>query len=902
MQVVRAGAVVVLAIVVTACGEARKQEAPQQATDDCSRCHGYPPPQNGPFIAATTTSHPAGATDCSSCHGDTVLADDITIKPGGLHMNGVVEALGHAEGYDDPTQHGPDAIAFLAGAGTSTCTDCHGATLTGGAGPSCASCHDAVVDDWKTNCTFCHGATTRLWSVTDLALAAPPEAVDGSPDATRIGAHQKHLRTGTLAPARPCASCHVVPGAADALHHFEANGSRGELSFDAFASKGTVAAYAGAGGTCTTYCHGSGDQFANPANQASPAWSATGIACDGCHGLPPQSGGTFPAPNPHAFHVTQTNGPQLSCNTCHPGYSISGSVPTVNVATHVNGTKEVVGNDRWSCTTCHTQLGVPIMHPPLGDQHMAFALADIASCRQCHGATYGGGSGPSCNGCHDTQVTASAPDWKTNCTFCHGTRTDGVTTATALAAPPQSVAATGAQDNTNSRIGAHQRHLAGGAYSNALACGSCHAVPTDALGHFTGENATIEFSTLAKQGVTTPGYAGSGGACAVYCHGSGTQFANPPGKVSPAWTSTPMACDACHGQPPTSGPVIGGTDAHAFHAGNGETCGSCHSGYGTGVNKALHVNGAKDAIGDAAWSCSTCHAAVSKPRTHAAAYVATHATDALADIAACARCHGSDYSVEFLGAGSSCNGCHGLITASAPDWKTNCSFCHGTRTANVTSAAAAAAPPQAVVNIGDQTRTNPRVGAHQRHLTAGRFSSPLPCSTCHNVPTGAQSLAHFAYAPPSPADQVAVVAFDALARQGAAGATYDRAAGSCAVYCHGSGTSWPTGSVSRVAAWTSTALACDACHASRPATGPAAGNHGAMHATTATGGPVPCTWCHLGYVQDATVDLGLHVNGARDVVYENRGGGVTTVSAPSWANCTQCHTGDATGNKNAPTF
>ena len=49
---------------------------------------------------------------------------------------------------------------------------------------------------------------------------------------------------------------------------------------------------------------------------------------------------------------------------------------------------------------------------------------------------------------------------------------------------------------------------------------------------------------------TGAAYAGAGGTCAVYCHGSGTELANPAGKLSPDWTDTGLACGDCHGQPP----------------------------------------------------------------------------------------------------------------------------------------------------------------------------------------------------------------------------------------------------------------------------------------------------------------------------------------------------------------
>jgi predicted CxxxxCH...CXXCH cytochrome family protein len=206
--------------------------------------------------------------------------------------------------------------------------------------------------------------------------------------------------------------------------------------------------------------------------------------------------------------------------------------------------------------------------------------------------------GVSCNECHGGFGYA---DWKTNCTFCHGTRTQGWTEANLrLAAPPQSIAGTGDQTSANPKVGAHQAHLGATTYVNPLPCTSCHGVPLrqfpGSLTHVDGQPVTPAFSGLATQGVTGAAYAGNGGTCAVYCHGSGTAFVNPGApastKASPAWTETSIACDGCHGTPPTTG-------EHGF-ANHQFPCGYCHldvAGSGATpsiVNKALHVNGQKD--------------------------------------------------------------------------------------------------------------------------------------------------------------------------------------------------------------------------------------------------------------------------------------------------------------------
>jgi predicted CxxxxCH...CXXCH cytochrome family protein len=260
-------------------------------------------------------------------------------------------------------------------------------------------------------------------------------------------------------------------------------------------------------------------------------------------------------------------------------------------------------------------------HPiPFVAEHTAAARANIASCRVCHGNDFGGAAAQSCNDCHTNQL-GFADDWRDNCTFCHGGGVAGRDPTWAgtlgLAAPPQSADGAGAQDNTNPKVGAHQAHLTAGTFSSPIACGSCHTVPPTtfaggSLNHV-GGTADVEFATTLRQGVTSPGYAGAGGTCAVVCHGTTAALGN---NTSPAWTSAGgVACGDCHTTTPTSG-------QHTFHLVTitcGVTCASCHPGYAlpATVNLANHANGVFEAAPItttatfSSWpaSCTACHAA-----------------------------------------------------------------------------------------------------------------------------------------------------------------------------------------------------------------------------------------------------------------------------------------------------
>lgn len=295
---------------------------------------------------------------------------------------------------------------------------------------------------------------------------------------------------------------------------------------------------------------------------ARPIDSAGSGQCATCHGAPPPpfvtttSGGTHPQSD--------------NCTLCHAStVSPTGEI----LAAHRNGTVEV---------TIHA---VPFTN------HPEVAFADLAACGTCHGPQLDGGvSGVSCDACHADAATfpggLSFPDWQTNCTFCHGTRTQGFTGAQPrLAAPPQGVR--GETLATQPQVGAHQKHLAGGTLSDGVGCSECHAVPGD-LSHVSGGPAAIAFGGLASQGSLSPQY--TGGSCAAtYCHGG-------QASTSPAWTGT-IACGDCHGSPPATG-------QHELTFHSGFPCARCHvqvagaTGAPTILDSAaargLHVNGTKN--------------------------------------------------------------------------------------------------------------------------------------------------------------------------------------------------------------------------------------------------------------------------------------------------------------------
>jgi predicted CxxxxCH...CXXCH cytochrome family protein len=305
---------------------------------------------------------------------------------------------------------------------------------------------------------------------------------------------------------------------------------------------------------------GSGCDSARPVGEAS---NTTAERCSGCHGFPPPPNVTTQNEHPNS----------VACSLCHPS-TVDASYNLVAGGTHLNGRVDV---------------GI---HPvPYVAQHTAVALQDLNACKTCHGSDFAGGaSGVSCTSCH---AGFGFSDWQTNCTFCHGNRTQGFALSAAtlpLAAPPRG--AHGETSPTVPQVGAHQKHVGNGSVlSDGVACAECHTVPSD-LTHVNGA-AQLTFGPLATQGGLTPSY--SGGSCsATYCHGS-TLLGGA--DTTPTWTAS-VACGDCHGSPPATGRHLI-TEPHATLE-----CSACHVQVATTTQppgilnspaaKALHVNGQKN--------------------------------------------------------------------------------------------------------------------------------------------------------------------------------------------------------------------------------------------------------------------------------------------------------------------
>ena len=568
-------------------------------TPSCSSCHGAPP------APPAAPNHPVVAADvrwCWACHPGTVDRQG-QIIPGGLHKDGKVEFTfaGHPDGYAAPAVHGRDFFAFVSGTGGPPCVACHGTAydIPVAAGSSCNSCHAAAGwTGWIANCSFCHGtkdpATQAGYAVAvHPTWAAPPDAISqrlGGPAAPeRAGAHAIHLTGSAVAGPFPCGVCHTVP---TTVAHVSGRDVRAAVALAPPWQAGPPdpAGYDPATGTCATSCHGAG---------RSPAWSSTGIACDGCHAVPPAT----------LVHTGLSGTDLTACAACHPATITAGGTIDVAGGKHVNGMVDRVGGHS-------AGFDQPVSHGPQYLDDVAGAPG-AADCRSCHGQDLA-----LCASCHSRPENGAWSSWESNCTFCHGTRTAAYAPAgLGLASPPDAVAQRLAGSPVPIRTGKHRAHLNGKAGYPGFACGACHAVPSSVSHVRVDRRAPVVFAAAAAFPALSAGElaalpsplasydaSASPPTCSAnYCHGATLSGGAPTALQSPPrWSSAAAAvnsCAVCHGLPPDTGQLLAADGVscattcsnHVFHvqAITGG-CDSCHHG-GAPVNgAALHVNGRVD--------------------------------------------------------------------------------------------------------------------------------------------------------------------------------------------------------------------------------------------------------------------------------------------------------------------
>jgi len=261
-----------------------------------------------------------------------------------------------------------------------------------------------------------------------------------------------------------------------------------------------------------------------------------------CH-----AGGHGPRVAPHALpftdpalHGAAASADLVGCQLCHGQAGGAGSNPrfSTRIGTLASGC-EAAG--------CHRLAdpafpAVSSAHPVPWRGHPGAGNL-VNACSLCHGATFQGGSGPSCSSCH-TLLAAGALPVPGSCSSCH------------------------AQDPATGSHPAH-RGLAG------VSCASCHnGGGAGGANHGSGSTTVSLLPAYsAKSGAALHNVDGT--CSAVICHG---------GMTTPAWGGVidiATQCASCHSDgtaDPSNPPEFNSyrSGRHALHAGLGLPCSDCH--------------------------------------------------------------------------------------------------------------------------------------------------------------------------------------------------------------------------------------------------------------------------------------------------------------------------------------
>ncbi len=262
----------------------------------------------------------------------------------------------------------------------------------------------------------------------------------------------------------------------------------------------------------------------------------------------------------HRTHMNSQAAP-AACETCHPGSSTYASAHrdgVIKVSSRINGSP--LTTPYKNNTSTFIQTGTPA----------------LGSCSNVN--------------CHFEKIT---PIWgsdpsTTTCTTCHGV-------------PPSG--------DMNGAAGSHSRHVQ--YFTGIVNCQKCHANNTN-FQHATSagnRNLRVNFVAAPNNGSGAysgplndylPSQANIFGSCSnTYCHSNGTSVATTviSANTSLVWGSGAMACNGCHGSPPTYVTDSPKANSHAKHV---FSCGSCHAGTtadGTSITDVTrHVNGAYDLV------------------------------------------------------------------------------------------------------------------------------------------------------------------------------------------------------------------------------------------------------------------------------------------------------------------
>jgi predicted CxxxxCH...CXXCH cytochrome family protein len=529
-------------------------------------------------VAASPPTSPAGSTLPAGAHqmhvnGGTystpIQCNECHIVPiSTAHSNGIIDiafgALATHNGTVTPAYnsgalscsafycHGnftggnTTAAPIWTGAGTITCGSCHAippatAPHTNPAAP-CAGCHGAGydqtaktvnktthingvvdVDQSTQTCSSCHGTATRVGVAGSdpQVKAAPPTGTHAETATTTlaVGAHDKHLNTGTLSSPVQCNECHVVP-----ISNNHSNGVV-DMAWGTLGQHGGVTPVWNASSmACTSsYCHGN---FTGGAN-ASASWTTAGLACNGCHANPP----------PTPAH----SNPAIVCSACH-GAGYNATAATVNQTTHINGVVDV-DQSALNCNSCHgdgTRVGIAgadpkqTSAPPLGTKGETLTTDLAVGAHQAHlNKTDYKATPTQCADCHAVPTSNTHSDGVIQVVFGAFAKTGGVTPAW------NSTAGTCTSSYCHGNFTGGTTTFAPVWTGGALACGSCHSDPPK-----TGRHGGDHSNCANCHG---SGYTKGSAVDKTYHMNGKVDYAVAGGKLTTYDPTTLVCTNSCHG-------------------------------------------------------------------------------------------------------------------------------------------------------------------------------------------------------------------------------------------------------------------------------------------------------------------------------------------------------------------
>lgn len=696
----------------------------------------------------------------------------------------------------------------------------------------CSSCHKHETDSGSFGgaCNSCHGYAPNAntpggpngYAYID---ATHDYSLDPNKKDESLTAHAKHAVTGNGNYSFSCQECHsnFTPTGHPALdNNYQDVAFAGGLSV---IGGMTPTAYAKAGnGTCATlYCHSDGVNTARtvpgPNARTIPVWQGGATTCTTCHNN--SGAGTTGTAVVHKTHLALTlKGTAITCGTCHNATWASANTLKTKadgtiVAAHVDGDVDVEFNTTLVPTApmnqtagtcavyCHSNGTAPVQIPDWDD----VATGD---CGACHAVAAGNGLsaahdkhlvlGFGCADCHTHDGSAFGGDHIDGtknvtvgvCNACHGSTTTG----TGFDAYPNFVV------------------------PSSVSCQTCHidadpATPATGIAVINGRTAPAmsNFYALGHGDNTLTAAPG----CAD-CHATTAAHFNSVAD-SPMLTGGVAAndafCQSCHNAKGSHFANNGSTSTAA------NTCYTCHEAHGDGMGSNTDVmlikgSGFTDQTqASSYWNasftgvCQVCHDPLGG--TGGIKYYNRSAAENHNPAQRCTNCHTHNDTPAFRpGAGTSCDSCH--------DYPPN-TAAHGVH-----------APESLVLDAA---------GDVYRDATNG-FADVSACAHCH---TGAD-LYTYAQSDDSTSGVAGRLNHGAGNRATVLNTSVGYLAGTqnCTTACHNLASG-------QAAAWTATALACDACHGNPPANG---GGSGSAHAKHVAHPQIDCATCHVSVPTDTT--------------------------------------------------